>query len=67
MDINTMRGILTAILFIAFIGLVIWVYSKKRVAHFDEAANLPFVDDPVAEKLETGRSAKNTNKGEDNE
>ncbi len=30
---------------IAFFGVCIWAYSKKRKSDFDEAANLPFADD----------------------
>lgn len=45
MDINTLRGIETAILLVLFIGLVIWVYSKKRKATFDEAARMPLEED----------------------
>jgi cytochrome c oxidase cbb3-type subunit 4 len=45
MDINDLRGISTAFLFVAFIGLVIWAYSSKRKKSFDEAANLPFADE----------------------
>jgi cytochrome c oxidase cbb3-type subunit 4 len=41
MDINTLRGIETAILLVLFIGLVFWVYSKKRKSTFDEAARMP--------------------------
>jgi cytochrome c oxidase cbb3-type subunit 4 len=47
MDINDLRGISTAFLMVAFIGLTcIWAYSSKRKKSFDEAANLPFADEP---------------------
>ena len=45
MDINDLRGISTAFLLVAFIGLVFWAYSGKRKKTFDEAANLPFADE----------------------
>lgn len=45
-DVGTIRGIGTAVVFIAFIGVVLWAYSSKRKSSFDEAANLPFADDP---------------------
>ena len=41
MDIGTIRGIGTAVVFIAFIGVVLWAYSSKRKKSFDEAANAP--------------------------
>ena len=40
------RGIGTAVVFIAFISVVLWAYSSKRKSSFDDAANLPFADDP---------------------
>ncbi len=61
MDINTLRGISTLVLFIAFIGLCIWAYSKKRKPEFDEAANLPFADD-----TQNKHSLKNTDGHGDN-
>lgn len=48
MDINTLRGILTAVLMVAFIGMVFWAYSRKRKADFDEAARLPLEDDATS-------------------
>ena len=45
MDINTLRGLSTLFLMIAFLGLVFWAYSGKRKKEFDEAANLPFADE----------------------
>ena len=45
MDLNDIRAWHTAILMIAFIGIVFWAYSKRRKKSFDEAANLPFADE----------------------
>jgi cytochrome c oxidase cbb3-type subunit 4 len=45
MDINDLRGLSTAFLMMAFIGLCCWAYSNKRKQAFDEAANLPFADE----------------------
>ena len=42
MDFNDFRTIVTALSFIAFIGVVIWAYNGKQKVAFDEAANLPF-------------------------
>lgn len=47
MDINTLRGLSTLFILLAFIGLVVWAYSSKRKKGFDEAANLPFADDDM--------------------
>lgn len=49
MDIGLIRGAGTIIVFVAFIGVVLWAYSSKRKNSFDDAANLPFIDDkPVS-------------------
>jgi len=45
MDIDTLRGITTALALIAFLAVCVWAWSKKRTQAFDEAANLPFADD----------------------
>ncbi len=41
-DINTVRGLITALMMFAFIGMVFWAYSSKRRSAFQEAASLPF-------------------------
>ena len=43
MDINIVRGLLTALLIIIFIALYFWAFSKNRKTDFDEAAQLPFI------------------------
>ena len=42
MDINDLRVVITVLAFVAFIGIVVWAYSRKRKHDFDEAARLPF-------------------------
>jgi cytochrome c oxidase cbb3-type subunit 4 len=49
MDINVVRGLATLAVMIAFIGICLWAYSGKRKQHFENAANLPFADDDVAD------------------
>ncbi len=50
MDINDLRGLSTALLMLAFIGLCFWAYSRKRKKTFDEAANLPFADEELNQR-----------------
>ena len=57
MDINLIRGLATLAAFIAFISVVCWAYSKKRKDDFDQAAALPFVDEPQAEKVSRHKGA----------
>ena len=44
-DINTGRSIVTVLGLITFVGLIVWAYSSKNSAAFEEAANLPFEQD----------------------
>jgi cytochrome c oxidase cbb3-type subunit 4 len=46
MDIGTVRGLVTLVVMLAFIGLVAWAYSKRRKADFDEMAQMPFRENP---------------------
>ncbi len=45
MDINLLRSIVTVVALVAFIGIVIWAWSSRNKARFDEAARLPFEQD----------------------
>ncbi len=45
MDLNLMRAIWTAVLFVVFIGIVWWAWSGRRKKDFDAAARLPLDDD----------------------
>lgn len=47
MDLNTLRALVTLISFIVFIGIVLWAWSSKNRARFQEAAMLPFADDDI--------------------
>jgi cytochrome c oxidase cbb3-type subunit 4 len=47
------------VVFIAFISVVLWAYSSKRKSNFDEAANLPFADDPKPSERDEKSSRSN--------
>ncbi len=49
-DINTVRGLLTLLLLVSFIGLCIWAWSRRRHSAFTEAANLPFADEHLSQR-----------------
>ncbi|MFT0212402.1 cbb3-type cytochrome c oxidase subunit 3 [Pseudomonas sp. F1_0610] len=53
MDIGTLRGIGTLVVFVAFCGLLFWVFSSKRKSQFEDAANLPFGDEGSVSKPDT--------------
>lgn len=48
MDIGLLRGVITAVLFIAFCGVVLWAWSGKRKTAFDSAAQLPLQENEQA-------------------
>jgi cytochrome c oxidase cbb3-type subunit 4 len=51
MTLGLFRGLLTAVLFLSFIGLWIWAWSKRRQADFNDAAMLPLADEPARSEL----------------
>ncbi|MBD0679836.1 cbb3-type cytochrome oxidase subunit 3 [Pseudomonas sp. PSB11] len=52
MSTGMIRGLGTVVVFVAFVGLTLWVFNAKRSAQFAEARLLPFADDPQAETPE---------------
>ncbi len=46
MDYALSGSIYTILVFVSFIGVVIWAYSKKSKTNFDEAQMLIFDDEP---------------------
>ncbi|WP_371193196.1 cbb3-type cytochrome oxidase subunit 3 [Glaciecola sp. SC05] len=45
MDQGTIGSIFTVIVFVSFVGVIIWAFSSRNKSNFDEAANLPFADE----------------------
>ncbi|MBA1200948.1 cbb3-type cytochrome c oxidase subunit 3 [Pseudomonas capeferrum] len=60
LDIGQVRGLGTLVVMIAFIGLCLWVFSRRRDRDFAEARLLPFDDDrlPVTEQDPAMRSTR---------
>lgn len=48
LDISVLRGLLTLIIFVAFVGIWVWAWSSKRKETFDASAALPLEDDDIA-------------------
>ena len=44
MDWGTAMGVITAILLVAYLAVLAWVFNRARKPHFDEAARLPLLD-----------------------
>lgn len=51
MDLNLVRSLITALLFIVFIGIVLWAWSKGKREDFEAAARLPLEDDLAEEQM----------------
>ncbi|WP_130931681.1 CcoQ/FixQ family Cbb3-type cytochrome c oxidase assembly chaperone [Pseudomonas sp. Sample_24] len=50
------RGLGTVVVFVAFLGLTLWVFSSKRKTEFAEARLLPFADElqpDITDEIET--------------
>jgi cytochrome c oxidase cbb3-type subunit 4 len=45
MDLTTLRSAVTLLSFLVFAGIVYWTWRAQNKVRFDEAANLPFLDD----------------------
>ena len=55
MDINDLRTIVTVIAFVTFLGIVLWAYSARRQAGFDQAARSVLEEDDDGHARQTGR------------
>lgn len=44
MDVNDLRSIVTVLSLLVFLGIVLWAWSARRKAAFEEAGRLPFAD-----------------------
>jgi cytochrome c oxidase cbb3-type subunit 4 len=43
--LDDLRALVTVAAFVAFVGVVVWAYSRGSKRSFDEAARLPFADE----------------------
>ena len=46
-DMNDLRIGVTLLSFVIFGGIVKWAWSRRNKARFDEAQQLPFLDEPA--------------------
>ena len=53
MSITFFQSIWTIVVMVTFLGIVVWAYSGRRKADFDEAARLPFEDEPSNDNNKT--------------
>ncbi len=61
MDINTLRSAATVLVAIAFFAVCWWAFSPSRRKQFEEAAQLPFADEPNEESIATDSADETKN------
>jgi cytochrome c oxidase cbb3-type subunit 4 len=44
-DINSLRSLATVVSFVMFVGILVWTFSGRKTADFEQAAKLPFEQD----------------------
>jgi cytochrome c oxidase cbb3-type subunit IV len=54
MDQTLMHAIWTVLLFVLFVGICVWAFSRRRKDAFDAAAQLPFDDEHPAQPARRG-------------
>ncbi|MFC3095698.1 cbb3-type cytochrome c oxidase subunit 3 [Alteromonas sediminis] len=57
MDQGIIGSIFTVVVFVAFIGVCWWAFSGRNKKRFDEAANLPFADEPTTNEQNEKRES----------
>ena len=45
MDVNGLRGLITVVAMLAFLGVVWWAYRSANRRRFEEDAQIPFLDE----------------------
>ena len=59
MDFSLIQSIWTIVVMVLFVGIVIWAWSGKRKSRFDEAANIPFIEDDMTSANKTPEEKTN--------
>lgn len=57
MSTGMIRGLGTVVVFVAFVGLALWVFNGKRSPEFAEARLLPFADEPQPDDINSQATA----------
>jgi cytochrome c oxidase cbb3-type subunit 4 len=58
MSAGMIRGLGTVVVFVAFVGLTLWVFNRKRTPEFAEARLLPFADEPQTNVVHTSETTQ---------
>ncbi len=59
MSVGVLRGLLTLVLMLAFIGMVIYVFSKRNREAYEQAAKLPLEDSWTSQPSSQIEDSKN--------
>ncbi|MHC8343257.1 cbb3-type cytochrome oxidase subunit 3 [Pseudomonas sp. RT6P73] len=60
MSSGMIRGLGTVVVFVAFVGLTLWVFNSKRGPEFAEARLLPFADEPQPDSTQEPATTRST-------
>ncbi|GAW97282.1 MULTISPECIES: CcoQ/FixQ family Cbb3-type cytochrome c oxidase assembly chaperone [Colwellia] len=66
MDYGTLRGLVALLIFALFIIIVLWSYSNKRSAAFEDIANSIFEEDELSKKIKQSHLDTNNNQETNN-
>ena len=53
MSFTFLQALWSIVVLVTFLGIVFWAYSSKRKSSFDEAARVPFDDEPSSDNNKT--------------
>ena len=56
-DPSVLHSVWTVIVFVVFVAIVVWAWSRKRRAHFAEAERIPLEEDDAGEPGSASRSS----------
>ena len=59
MDVIVLRSLTTLFMFLVFVGIVVWSLAARRRKGFDEAAQLPFLEDTLDDVPAAGAQGEN--------
>jgi len=54
MDMGTLRGLITLVTMLTFLGICWWAYRGRNRGRFEADARLPFEDDAAASRQASG-------------
>ena len=56
MDMGDLRGVITLVTMLSFLGICWWAYRARNRSRFEEDARLPFMDEAAAPRETSGEN-----------